>query len=131
MTKIEMFLAGIIGTVLLVLIMIFIAGCGGNLNTMSADGFTCKNSVEEFTVDVPYTWDVMDDEETTTQANGCTLTVITHYVLDTTGDGLGGSAPDPRHCDVDGCGGPLNYRSVYSDPAEHIVEINQIQEGIH
>lgn len=82
----------------------------------------CQNITQEFTVGVPFSWDVMDDEETTTMTNGCTLTTITHYVLDdgSGGGGAGGSAPDPLHCDVDGCGGPLLKSVTYSDPVESL-----------
>jgi len=50
--------------------------------------------------------------------DGCTLKTITHYILDdgSGGGGAGGSAPDPRHCDLDACGGPLDKRATYSDP---------------
>ncbi len=139
---IKTILAGVVGTVLLVLAMIYFVGCGGQTFATTTDGGLCKNTYQEYTVGVPYSWDVRDDEETTVQANGCTLTVLTHYVLDTEGGGgAGGDAPDPLHCDVDGCGGPLDRISPYTDPVEHAMNPNvnnlgslttvQIQENTH
>jgi hypothetical protein len=104
----------------MILVLAF-AGCATAQDAPEAPA-KCQNITREFTVGVPYSWDVMEDEENTVMANGCTLTTITHYVLDdgSGGGGAGGSAPDPRHCDVDGCGGPLDKRVTYSDPAEDL-----------
>ena len=90
------------------IIALFLAGCA-TAQPEQETGPACHNITQEFWVGVPYSWDVMDDEENTKMDNGCILTTITHYVLDTdtSGGGAGGSAPDPFHCDVDGCGGPL------------------------
>jgi len=107
----------------LALITVLIAGCAGVQPAQDNSTTPCQNITQEYTVGVPYPWDVMDDEETTTMANGCKLTIITHYVLDNgSGGGAGGSAPDPLHCDVDGCGGPLLKSTTYTDPAPVVVQ---------
>ena len=102
-------------------VALMLAGCAG-VQPAQDEPAKCHNITQEFTVGVPFSWDVMDDEETTTMTNGCTLTTITHYVLDdgSGGSGAGGSAPDPLHCDVDGCGGPLLKSATYSDPVPFV-----------
>lgn len=99
----------------LVLVLI---GCTG---TKAAQDTTCENITRELTVGVPYAWAVMDEEINNKMNDGCTFTTITHYVFNPTDGGVGGaggSAPDPRHCDVDACGGPLLRVVDFIDPLE-------------
>jgi hypothetical protein len=101
----------------LIVVALLLVGCSGG--DESAPAPTCTDITREFTVGVPYQWDVMETEDNTVMDNGCTLHTITNYVLDdgSGGGGAGGSGPDPKHCDVDACGGPNDKRATYSDPA--------------
>lgn len=110
-----------------------LASCGSGYSQNSDTTTTpCHNITQEFTVGVPFSWDVMEEEETHNIPGGCTITTTTHYVLDDSGGGGGGgSAADPRHCDADGCGGPLSQRTVISNPGENIgVERHIIADGL-
>lgn len=103
---------------ILAAIALALIGCAGA--EPAQDAPTCQNITQEFYFGVSYLRDVRDEETNTKMTNGCTLKTITHYVLDSNGSGGGGGGsgpPDPRHCDVDACGGPNDKRITYSDPA--------------
>lgn len=88
---------------------LFLIGCTGI--EVAETTPTCTNIIREFTVGVPFTWAVRDDEVNTRMDNGCTLTTITHYILDTDTSGNNnyintGSLPTgywERGCGWDAC----------------------------
>ena len=100
--------------------------CGSN-DSAPVDVDMCHNITDETSVAVPYQFDVGTEVDTYTMDNGCIYTTITHFVYDsdTSGTGAGGSAPDPLHCDADGCGGPLDKRIMFSDPVMDNMMMNK------
>lgn len=99
------------------LFALFLIGCG---TTQPNTNSTCHNTTEEYNVNVPYTNEVQDVEETMTLDNGCVLTTITHYVFVPNDNGSNGGSSNPltRKCEVDGCDSVL-YVVEVSNPARN------------
>ncbi len=106
----------------LIVAALLFAGCAGA--EVVDTGEVCSNITREFNTGVPFEWAVHDEEVNTKMDNGCTLTTITHYVLEdnnASSGGGGGSLPIAyweRGCGVDGCGGPIDHGGLVSNPSE-------------
>lgn len=93
-------------------IFLLLSGCA--LQVGNEPMQKCEDVFKEKIVGVPYSFDVADVETNTKMVDGCTLTTLTHYVLEDpsedSSDHKGGLpvAYYERGCGFDGCDGPLN-----------------------